>query len=537
MKKMIPQEGITGMIKDKKFRDENAVLLLNKGKRGFFRLIFGRTTIVVFLLAAQILLLLAGFYHLQNYLFYGGSMLVGFVVALIIINRPGNPAAKITWIILFMAVPVLAVPLYFFIEADLGHRLVRARFTEVQTQTCRLLPPRQEDQTALETADPGAASLTAYLQRMAGLPAYRNSGADYFPSGEDAFPVMLEELENAEHFIFLEYFIIEEGYMWGRVLKVLEDKVKQGVEVRVLYDGTCALYKLPYQYPKKLEALGIQCQMYAPLRPLVSTHYNNRDHRKIMVVDGRCAFTGGINLADEYINRIKLHGHWKDVAVRITGEAVRSFTLMFLQMWNTRGHALEDFTGYLNASAPVMAEGWVVPYGDSPFDGENVGEMVYMDILNRAKKYVHITTPYLIIDHEMVTALTFAAKRGVDVIIITPGQPDKKSIFALTKTYYQELIAGGVKIYEYTPGFIHAKNFVSDDTTAVTGSINLDYRSLYLHFECAALLYRNPAVASIEADFQDTLAKCKRISLEDCRKDKLRRRIMGWLLRPLAPLT
>lgn len=524
-------------MKEKKFRDENAVLLLNKGKRGFFRLIFGRTTVVVLLLAAQILLLLAGLYHLQNYLFYGGSMLLGLVVALIIVNRPGNPASKITWIILFMIAPVFAVPLYVFIDTDLGHRLARHRLAEVQMQTCHLLPPRREDQDALELQNPGAAGLSGYLLRMAGMPAYRNSGVDYFPSGEDAFPVMIEELEKAEHFIFLEYFIIQEGYMWGRVLKVLEDKVKQGVEVRVLYDGTCALFKLPYQYPKKLEALGIHCQMYAPLRPLVSTHYNNRDHRKIMVVDGRCAFTGGINLADEYINRIKLHGYWKDVAIRITGEAVRSFTFMFLQMWNTKGRALEDFSRYLNASAPVAAQGWVVPYCDSPFDGENVGEMVYMDILNRAKKYVHIVTPYLIIDHEMLTALTFAAKRGVDVKIITPGVPDKKTIFALTKTYYQELIAGGVKIYEFSPGFTHAKNFVSDDSTAVSGSINLDYRSLYLHFECAALLFHSPAVHDIEADFQETLAQCKRITLEDCRKDKLTRRIAGWLLRPLAPLT
>ena len=525
------------MGKDKKSFDEEAVLLLNKGKRGLFRLVFGRTTVVVLLLVIQVLLLLLSFYHLGDYIFYGGSMLVGLIVALIVVNRPGNPASKITWIILIMLAPVFAVPLYLFIDAELGHRLVRARLAEIEAQTGHLLPPCRDARDALEAEDPGAAGLAGYLERTAGMPVCRNSGADYYPLGDDAFVAMLEELEKAERFIFLEYFIIDEGYMWGRILKVLEKKVKQGVEVRVLYDGTCALYKLPYQYPRQLEALGIQCHMYAALRPLVSTHYNNRDHRKIMVIDGRCAFTGGINLADEYINRIDLHGHWKDAAIRITGEAVRSFTLMFLQMWNAGSRTLEDFTGYLNASAPVEAPGWVAPYGDSPFSGENVGEMVYMDILNRAKKYVHIMTPYLIIDHEMVTALTFAAKRGVDVKLITPGRPDKKTIFALTRTYYKELIAGGVKIYEYTPGFVHAKNFVSDGTTAVAGSINLDYRSLYLHFECAALLYGTPAVADMEADFQDTLKKCRRITLEDCRKDKLSRRITGWLLRPLAPLT
>ncbi|MDE7260886.1 MAG: cardiolipin synthase, partial [Oscillospiraceae bacterium] len=368
-------------------------------------------------------------------------------------------------------------------------------------------------------------------------PAYRNSGAVYYPIGEEAFAAIMEALEGAEDFIFLEYFIVEEGCMWGRILKVLEEKARQGVEVRVLYDGTCALYKLPYQYPKQLEELGVKCRMYAPLRPLVSTHYNNRDHRKILVVDGRCAFTGGINLADEYINRRVLHGHWKDVAVRITGEAVASFTLMFLQMWNVGEFQGEgEYQRYLDASVPVEAEGWVIPYGDSPFDGERVGEMTYIDILNRARKYVHIMTPYLIIDHEMITALTFAAKRGVDVRLIMPAVPDKKTVFALGRSYYKELLAGGVRIYEYTPGFVHAKVFVSDDATAVVGSINLDYRSLYLHFECAALMVRTPAVGTVEQDFQETLEKCREISLEDCRRDKLSRRITGFLLRPLAPL-
>ena len=287
---------------------------------------------------------------------------------------------------------------------------------------------------------------------------------------------------------------------------------------------------------RQLEKLGIQCKMYAPLRLFMSTHYNNRDHRKILVVDGRTAFTGGINLADEYINRTHPHGHWKDTAVRVTGEAVRGFTLMFLQMWAVEEPAEEDFSPYLDVSAPVEGGGWVMPYGDSPFDRENVGEMVYMDILNRAESYVHIMTPYLIIDHEMVTALLFAAKRGVDVKLIVPSRPDKQAVFAVTKSYYQELIEGGVGIYEYTPGFIHAKMFVSDDDTAVVGSINLDYRSLYLHFECAAMMYGVDAVGDIERDFQATLAQCRRITVEDCRRDKLGRRILGWILRPLAPL-
>ena len=525
------------MAKEKKTHlDEEAVLLLMKGKRGFFRLIFGRTTVVVLLLAAQFLLLFLSFFRLNEYFVYGGSMLLSLITALVIVNRPRNPYMKITWILLIMLAPVLGIPLYIFVDRELGHRLARARLEEIGRETQGLLPAQEESMAALEEANPGGVGIASYLQNTGGFPTWQNSGADYYPLGEDAFEAMLAELEKAETFIFLEYFIIDEGYMWGRILKVLEEKARQGVEVRVLYDGTCALYKLPYQYPKNLEELGIRCRMYAPLRPLVSTHYNNRDHRKIMVIDGRCAFTGGINLADEYINRTHPHGHWKDVALRVTGEAVRSFTLMFLQMWNVDGREMENCAGYLAASAPVEAPGWVAPYGDSPFSGDNIGEMVYMDMLNRAKKYVHIMTPYLIIDHEMVVALTFAAKRGVDVKLIVPGVPDKKTVFALTRSYYKELIEGGVQIYEYTPGFVHAKTFVSDGDTAVTGSINLDYRSLYLHFECAALLRDVPAVADIEADYQQTLTQCRQVTVDDCKKDKLSRRIIGWLLRPLAPL-
>ena len=525
------------MTKEKRTHlDEESVLLLNKGRRGFFRLIFGRTTVVVLLLAAQFGLLFAGFYWLRDYTVYGGSMLAGLIVALIVVNRPRNPYIKITWILLIMLFPVFAIPFYFYVDADWGHRLVRARLEEIGQETAGLLPQGEDALRSLEETDPGAAGLASYLRRMGGFPVWRNSGADYYPIGEAAFSAILKELGQAKDFIFLEYFIIREGYMWGRILGVLERKAKEGVEVRVLYDGTCALFDLPYHYPRQLEELGIRCRMCAPLKPLVSTHYNNRDHRKILVVDGRCAFTGGINLSDEYINRTHPHGHWKDTAIRITGEAVKSFTLMFLQMWNAADRGMEDCTRYLAASAPAEAPGWIAPYGDSPFDDENMAEMVYMDILNRARRYVHIMTPYLIIDHEMVTALLFAAKRGVDVKLITPGRPDKKTVFALTRSYYRELIAGGVEIYEYEPGFIHAKSFVSDGVTAVTGSINLDYRSLYLHFECAALLHSVPAVGDIEADFQATLQKCRRITEEDCRKDRLSRRLIGWLLRPLAPL-
>ena len=516
--------------------EEGAVLLLNKGRRGLLRLVFGRTAVIIALLLAQVALLLAGFVWLGERYVYGGSLAAAFIAALVVINRPGNPEAKITWILLITLLPVFGAPFYAYVELELGHRLARARLAEVGGRTAKLTPGDPAALEALRAVDPGAAGLCAYVARAGNQPVYQRSGVSYCPSGEKAFAAMLAELERAERFIFLEYFIIQEGYMWGRILSVLERKARAGVEVRVLYDGTCVVGKLPYQYPQKLEELGIRCRMYAPLRPLVSTHYNNRDHRKILVVDGRCAFTGGVNLADEYINRRTLHGHWKDTAVRITGEAVRSFTLMFLQLWAVETWQLEDCAPYLDASGPVEAPGWVLPYSDSPFDQERVGKLVYLDILSRASRYVHIMTPYLILNQEFNDALIFAAKRGVDVKIIVPSRPDKRTVFALTRSYYRQLLQGGVQIWEYTPGFVHGKMFVSDDRTAVVGSINLDYRSLYLHFECAAMMYGVKAVGDIERDFQATLAQCRRMTVEDCRRDKLGRRMLGWILRPLAPL-
>ena len=517
--------------------EEGAVLLLNKGRRGLLRLVFGRTAVIIVLLLAQVALLLAGFAWLGEKYVYGGSLAAALIAALVVINRPGSPEVKITWILLITLLPVFGAPFYAYVELELGHRLARARLAEVGGRTAKLTPGDPAALEALRAVDPGAAGLCVYVARAGNQPVYQRSGVSYCPSGEKAFAAILAELERAERFIFLEYFIIQEGYMWGRILSVLERKARAGVEVRVLYDGTCVVGKLPYQYPQKLEELGIRCRMYAPLRPLVSTHYNNRDHRKILVVDGRCAFTGGVNLADEYINRRTLHGHWKDTAVRITGEAVRSFTLMFLQLWAVETWQLEDCAPYLDASGPVEAPGWVLPYSDSPFDQERVGKLVYLDILSRASRYVHIMTPYLILNQEFNDALIFAAKRGVDVKIIVPSQPDKRTVFALTRSYYRQLLRGGVQIWEYTPGFVHGKMFVSDDRTAVVGSINLDYRSLYLHFECAARFWDCPAVGEVERDIQATLTKCRRVTEEDCRRWPLLQRLTGWLLRPLAPLT
>lgn len=390
----------------------------------------------------------------------------------------------------------------------------------------------------LRVSKPANANLAHYMKYQLGFPTYRNTKATYFASGEEKFPILLKELDKAKEFIFMEYFIVEEGYMWDRILDVLVKKVNDGVEVRFMYDGMCSISMLPYNYPKTLRKMGIKCKMFSPIHPVLSTTQNNRDHRKICVVDGKVAITGGINLGDEYINQKKRFGYWKDTAVMLEGEAVQSFTMMFLQMWNVTEKKVDYYKRYLTPPSKELKRelGFVIPYGDSPFDNEDVGEEVYCHILNHAKKYVHIMTPYLILDNGMIDTLSRAAKSGIEVIIIMPGIPDKWYAFAVAKTFYRELIEAGVKIYEFTPGFVHAKVFVSDGDTATVGSINLDYRSLYLHFECGVFIYNNQVVRDIELDFQKTLGKCHRIRNADLKKVSVPMNIMGRILRLVAPL-
>ena len=381
----------------------------------------------------------------------------------------------------------------------------------------------------------GTDDLCRYLSRTGCYPIFSDTEATYFPLGEYKFEAMLTELSKAEKFIFMEYFIIDEGYMWGRILSILAEKVKQGVEVRVMYDGMCEMTTLSHNYPAKMAELGIKCKAFAPIRPIISTYYNYRDHRKILVIDGNVAFNGGVNLADEYINRVKRFGHWKDAALMLKGEAVRSYTLMFLSMWNITEKSPE--WDYLPDPAPVSgANGYVMPYADCPLDGDKVGENIYMDILNRATTYVHIMTPYLVLDGELEAALRFAAERGIDVKIILPGIPDKKTAYALAKTHYRSLMDSGVQIYEYTPGFVHTKLFVSDGVKAVVGTINLDYRSLYHHFECATYLYRTDCISDIETDFSDTLKMCRQITPDLIRREKLGYKLLGSIMKLIAPL-
>lgn len=530
-------------IKDRKTEKLADSELWKKSKRGFFHVLFGRTTVIILLLVLQFAGLFGIFAYFERYvsLAYGGFAVIALIMAIYVTSSRANPAVKLSWIVLIMTFPVFGTLLYLFVDKEFGHHFMHRRLQRVLDSTRRFTASDPNLVAELEASDKALANMARYAGEKAGYPIYRAEYAHYFPEGEAFWLDLLDTLEKAEHFIFLEYFILEEGEMWGRILDILKRKAAHGVEVRVLYDGTCAITLLPYDYPKTLAKLGIHCRMFAPLRPFVSTHYNNRDHRKIAVIDGKTAYTGGANLADEYINRKNRFGHWKDAAVRIDGCAVRSFTLMFLQMWNIPQKTDEEnYEKYLSASGADTAgknrHGYVIPYADSPLDGEKVGETVYMDMINTACGHIYIFTPYLILDNEMTTALQNAAKRGVDVRIVLPSVPDHKIAFALAKIHASELIPSGVRIYTYTPGFVHSKVFESDGRRAAVGTVNLDYRSLYLHFECAAYFADLPVIDEIRADFDETFAVCRELRAADLKKNTFLRRLYGGLLKLIAPL-
>ena len=430
-----------------------------------------------------------------------------------------------TWLLIVLPFPIIGTLLLAYTKLDIGYTGMKRAIQSNIDRSSGIL--KQDDQALEELKQRHTSNynLVQYLENVNGhFPVYRHTKTTYFPSGEAKFEEMKKQLLKAEKYIFLEYFIIGEGEMWGEILAILKQKVQEGVEVRVLYDGMNEFSTLSFDYKKRLERIGIQSRVFASVTPFLSTYYNYRDHRKILLIDGKVAFTGGVNLADEYINKIERFGHWKDTALMVEGPAVDTFLVLFLQMW-TYSHETLDVTPYMVEHEAFDTPGFVVPYGDIPLDKDKVGENVYIDILNHARDFVHIMTPYLILDGELLHALKFAAERGVDVSIIMPGIPDKKSAYYLAKTFY-----------EYTPGFVHAKVFVSDNSRAVVGTINLDYRSLYHHFECATYLYRTSSVVGIEEDFQATMAKCHRVSMTDVKNRPFHQKCLGLLTRLVAPL-
>ena len=518
------------------------IKLIIKPLRSLLKLLFNRIFYVALALVVQLAWLLIALFRLMEYSRWVtiGMQAIGFLVVLWIVNKKINPSYKLAWTMLILIFPVFGVSLYLLFGKSRIGAVMEQHYQNLIDETAEYLEGSELTRKRLNEDDRSMRIQSDYIWQYSRYPVHENTTAEYFQVGDDMFPVLVHELEQAKHFIFIEYFIINDGVMWQTILNILEKKAKEGVDVRLIYDGFGCLTTLPYKYDQEMRRRGIKCEVFNRFRPILNIIQNNRDHRKICVIDGWTGFTGGINLADEYINQRKRFGHWKDTAIALRGDAVRSLTLMFLQMWDVSSvhFTPEVYSKYLDVSQPAHEKeaGYVIPYGDSPLDRNLVGEMVYMDIINRANRYVHIMTPYLIIDNEMITALTYAARRGVEVQLILPHVPDKEIAFSLAHTYYRRLLENGVQIYEYEPGFVHAKVFVSDDCKATVGTINLDYRSLYHHFECGTYLYASPEVPKIEQDFHQTLAKCVRADAELLKNDPFMRKLIGPGMRIIAPL-
>lgn len=442
-------------------------------------------------------------------------------LTLYIVTKSRHLSSDLMWILLILLIPVPATIV--FIILNVINRWSSRIYRSLRSETERASHFYLQDPSVFKDAAaefPLYAGQVSYIVKSAGFPVYRNTGTSYYPLGEDVFPAMLEDMKAARQYIFIEYFIIEEGSMWNQMLEILRQKAAEGVDCRVIYDDMGSIVTLPYNYFRRLEKMGIHAQAFNHVSPLINGIMKYRDHRKMMIVDGRVAYTGGINLADQYINAKRLYGHWKDTSVRVTGDAVYSFTVLFLTTWNASRPQDKDYSVYrTGTSSPQEAEdalslsdGYIAPYGETPLDDKLVGESIYLNIINEAKRYCYICTPYLIIDEDMTNALILAAQRGVDVRILTPGIPDKRLVWGITRSYYATLIRGGVRIYEYTPGFNHAKMFVCDDMVATVGTLNLDYRSLYLHFENGVFLLGSRTILEIRDDFLETVSSSRRMT-------------------------
>lgn len=505
------------------------------------KILFSRIFLFAVAILTEIFWLFVGIRWLQgvNTAIKGIMWAIGILIVFMIVNKRTNPSYKLAWTILILAIPVFGLVIYFLLGQSKIAKDMEKRFKKINHSANKKIPEDEMARKRLEEKDPMLSNQSKYIRDYGMFPVYKNTRTQYFPSGEAAFGDIIEEIKRAKKYIFLEFFIIARGKMWDTLLKLLEEKAQMGVDVRLVYDDMGCIKTLPHHFYKSLQKKGIKCACFNPFRPIANVILNNRDHRKIIVIDGNIGYTGGINIADEYINEIERFGYWKDTAIKCSGDGVMSFTVMFLQMWEviTKIHEnLMDFLPETYGNQCFESDGYVQPYSDTPLDNETVGENVYLNIINQAKDYVYIFTPYLIIDNEMMTALCLASKRGVQVSIVTPGIPDKKYIFLLSQSYYEELILAGVSIYQYSPGFIHAKCMVSDNKVAVVGTINLDYRSLYLHFECGVWLSFCKTILDIKEDALKVMSESEKISLDFCRSRHFLVRILQNIMRVLAPM-
>lgn len=452
------------------------------------------------------------------------------IVVLWLVNKDENPSYKISWIIVILLFPMFGGLLYLLIGNKKPSRKIRKMLQPVMDEMDPMMVLEDDVSDCLEASKQDALT---YLSDL-GYGTYLKTQCRYYALGDYCYGDMLRDIKQAKKYIFMEYFIVSEGLMFQQILNILQKKVQEGVEVRLIYDDVGSLTTLPYHFEKKLEKMGIQCVVFNPFIPLVSIAMNHRDHRKICIIDGNIGYSGGFNLADEYINVKMRFGHWKDTGIRLEGQGVWNLTTMFLSTWNAYKHQDHDYLDYRPMSLPpVQDDGYVVAYGDSPIDHEETGEHIYLNMINQAQSEILIMTPYFIIDEAMMKAFLLARKKGVRIRIITPGVPDKKNVYHVTRSYYYSLIKEGVEFYEYQPGFLHAKMVLCDQRIATVGTINFDYRSLYLHFECNIMITQKSVIQDISCDFKETLALSQKVTLKQSRRF---RGIYEAILRLFAPL-
>lgn len=521
-----------------------------KKLRKLIKLLTSRVLIIAFLILIQIAIMIITINYLSEYytVIQFIFQLLNIAVILFIINKRDNPAYKLAWIIPMVMFPIPSTILYIMLGGNRSTVKFISQLHSVAVETKNSLTQEESISQELSTISSNSSKQSYYINKTAGFPVYKDTYTEYYPTGESFFEAIILELKKAKQYIFIEFFIIEEGVMWDTILSILKQKVQEGVDVRVLYDDMGCLFTLPPKYYEEVRKSGIKCVVFNKFMPLVSIRHNHRDHRKIVVIDGHTGFTGGCNLADEYINGYEKHGKWKDCMVMLRGSAVYTLNVMFLQTW--KYYSKEDYEEDIDLKKYNVCvvdkdiykqiqssqSGFVQPYGDSPVDGELVGQSVYLNMINSAKKYIYITTPYFVVGDEVITALTVASKSGVDIKIILPYIPDKAYVHTITRSHYNELIEAGIEVYEYTPGFIHSKTVVVDDQVCTIGTINFDYRSLYLHFECGVWMYKTDTVMQVKKDFIDTMKDCKQIKDEDLKNTKWIVHFARSILKIFSPL-
>ncbi len=510
----------------------------------FFNFIFSRIFFITCMFLIQLTLLIIFLLYFNKYFIYlyGLNLIVGMIFTFIIINDNINPAFKITWILISIALPFLGGMIYLTFGEKRLLKSVKKRLFNFSIKFKDSMDLTKDyDIETLNDSDMNVYRQAKYVNTATGSPVFFNTKTKYFSSGEKSFEEYLNDLKSAKKFIFMEYFIISEGFFLDSVLKILKEKAEKGLDVKIILDDVGSIFTLSNKKIEEMKSYGIKIVEFNQIHGIILPKHNNRTHRKMTIIDGKIAYTGGINIADEYINVIEKYGYWKDSVLKLEGHAVASFINMFISLWdystgeNTDLNSLYDKKDIEKNSNIKEELGVVIPFSDTPIE-ESSSENMYLNMIRRANRYIYITTPYLIITWEMENALISAAKTGVDVRIITPHIPDKKYVHLLTRSFYKRLIDNGVKIYEFEKGFIHAKNFVCDDEFVVIGSINLDYRSLYLHFECAVWTFGTPIIKDVKRDFERTLKKSIAITPEWIKKRKLITKILQSLLKLFAPL-